>query len=72
MIILHHDKEDLGAQRFSDVDSGRILCATALEANDGRDEAEHYSKSRTASIFGLERVYKDRAIVNQDIKVSVE
>ena len=73
VVILQHNKTDLGSQRMSDPDhSGRILCATALEANDGRDEAEHYSKSRTASIFGLERVYKDRAIVNQNIKVEVE
>ena len=69
MVILQHNKTDLGAQRFSS--DSRIIAATEMTMNDDRKKKFHYSNTRSEVVYGLENVYVDREIADEVVRVSV-
>jgi hypothetical protein len=78
-ILLHQNKEDMGAHRFTDVTTNLIIASTDLPDADLRSDDEvleaHYSKNfrgeRTREIYGLDGVYVDRNVSNSYIQITI-
>ena len=78
-IILHQDKWDMGAHRFTNLEKNLVVCATDLQDADDRASSknkgaktEHYSKTHAKTgIYGLENLYTDNSRVNEDVRFSV-
>jgi Glycosyltransferase sugar-binding region containing DXD motif len=80
-VILHQDKWDMGAHRFTYLDQNMVVCATDLQDADDRAnnkqkggaKTEHYSKTHAKTgIYGLENLYTDQIKANEDIRMVFE
>lgn len=87
-IILHQNKWDMGAHRFTFVEENLVIAATDLpDADDlaaSHDKTkekkasetpprEHYSKTHVKTgIYGVEHLYTDRKIAYEDIRIFVD
>mmetsp|Transcript_27550 Transcript_27550/g.66993 ORF Transcript_27550/g.66993 Transcript_27550/m.66993 type:complete len:143 (+) Transcript_27550:174-602(+) len=75
-IILHQDKWDMGAHRFTFLEKNLVVAATDLPDADDRANQEkppeHYSKTHVkAGIYGLERLYADNVKANEELRFYV-
>ncbi|KAL3941594.1 MAG: hypothetical protein SGBAC_004068 [Bacillariaceae sp.] len=75
-IILHQDKWDMGAHRFTFLEKNLVVAATDLPDADDRANQEkppeHYSKTHVkAGIYGLERLYTDSLKANEELRFYV-
>lgn len=75
-IILHQDKWDMGAHRFTFLEKNLVVAATDLPDADDRANQEkppeHYSKTHVkAGIYGLERLYTDNVKANEELRFYV-
>lgn len=75
-IILHQNKWDMGAHRFTNLEQNLVIAATDLP--DGDDLAEqsknaHYSKAHAKfGIYGLEHLYDpDFVAVDEEIRIKL-
>jgi hypothetical protein len=77
-IILHQNKWDMGAHRFTLLEKNLVVAATDLpDSNDrekleskssGNGGGEHYSKTHAKTgIYGLEGLYTDKRKADEDI-----
>ena len=81
-VILHQDKWDMGAHRFTYVEKNLVVSATDLQDANDREKisgggktkkTEHYSKTHAKTgIYGLEGLYTDNKIANEDIRLVVD
>jgi hypothetical protein len=76
-IILHQNKWDMGAHRFTLPDKNLVVAATDLPDADDRANQEkppeHYSKTHVkAGIYGLDRLYVDNERDNEEIRIYVD
>jgi hypothetical protein len=80
-VILHQDKWDMGAHRFTHLDQNMVVCATDLQDADDRlnnklksgAKTEHYSKTHAKTgIYGLENLYTDQTKANEDVHMIYE
>jgi hypothetical protein len=75
-IILHQNKWDMGAHRFTLLDQNLVVSATDLPDSNDRENIEgnkeHYSKTHAKTgIYGLENLYIDNRRANEDIRIHV-
>lgn len=75
-IILHQNKWDMGAHRFTNVEQNLVVAATDLpDGNDLSDEShhQHYSKAHAKSgIYGLEHLYDPEFVaVDEEIRIEI-
>lgn len=74
-IILHQDKWDMGAHRFTNLEQNLVVAATDMPDYDDREkleDMEHYSKTHVKTgIYGLEKLYTDKNTANEDIHIVV-
>jgi hypothetical protein len=75
-IILHQDKWDMGAHRFTFLEKNLVVAATDLPDSDDRSNQEkppeHYSKTHVkAGIYGLDRLYTDNVRANEELRFRV-
>ena len=74
-VILHQNKWDMGAHRFTWEEENLVIAATDMPDYDDRDKIEggkHYSDTHVKfGIYGLDKLYEDRKIANEDIRVVV-
>eukprot|EP00591_Stephanopyxis_turris_P002829 CAMPEP_0195523994 /NCGR_PEP_ID=MMETSP0794_2-20130614/23555_1 /TAXON_ID=515487 /ORGANISM="Stephanopyxis turris, Strain CCMP 815" /LENGTH=794 /DNA_ID=CAMNT_0040654123 /DNA_START=498 /DNA_END=2882 /DNA_ORIENTATION=- len=86
-VILRQNKQDMGAHRFTLVESNMVVAATDMPDYDDRqfikkdapegDEGEkqevvHYSKTHVkVGVYGLHGLYEDFTAANEDIKIIV-
>lgn len=84
-IILHQNKWDMGAHRFTWLAKNLVVAATDLPDSNDRENlqkgkssgsgggGEHYSKTHAKmGIYGLEGLYTDKRQANEDIKVIID
>mmetsp|Transcript_77505 Transcript_77505/g.116500 ORF Transcript_77505/g.116500 Transcript_77505/m.116500 type:complete len:750 (-) Transcript_77505:356-2605(-) len=76
-IILHQNKWDMGAHRFTLLDKNVVVAATDLPDSDDRANQEkppeHYSKTHVkAGIYGLDRLYVDNVKANEELRFFVD
>jgi len=71
-IILHQNKWDMGAHRFTLLEKNLVVAATDMPDYDDRESTEHYSKTHAkVGIYGVEKLYTDRTKANEDIRIQV-
>jgi len=73
-IILNQNKWDMGAHRFTWLEENIVVAATDMPDYDDRDyekkENVHYSTAHAKhGVYGLDKLYKDRTIANEDIRI---
>lgn len=80
-VILHQDKWDMGAHRFTDLDKNLVVSATDLQDADDRQKistsggkkTEHYSKTHAKTgIYGLESLYTPGKAANENLRFVVD
>jgi hypothetical protein len=75
-IILHQDKNDMGAHRFTLLETNTIVASTDMPDSDDRPATEHYSKARDSiGIFGYharDKVYADDVRANEVIRIQID
>ena len=81
-VLLHQDKWDMGAHRFTlpSEYNHMIVAATDLPDADDREsvtsnakQTEHYSKTHASvGIYGLEHLYKDSHRANEDLAIVIQ
>lgn len=83
-IILHQNKWDMGAHRFTFLEQNLVVAATDLpnsndlekedsEENNGGEQHEHYSKTHAKTgIYGLHHLYNDDQQANEVIRIVVD
>ena len=73
-VILHQNKDDMGAHRFTDMDRHLIVASTDMPDYDDRPPSkEHYSKTHDkAGVYGLRKLYTDARRANEEIRFVVE
>lgn len=82
-IILHQNKWDMGAHRFTFLEKNLVVAATDLpDSNDreklesvgaGNGGGEHYSKTHAKTgIYGLEGLYVDKRKADEDIAITLD
>lgn len=85
-VILHQNKWDMGAHRFTFLEQNLVVAATDLpdsndlenkkdtdEAGEEQEEHEHYSKTHAKTgIYGLHHLYTDEKQANEDIRIIVD
>jgi hypothetical protein len=73
-IILHQNKQDMGAHRFTWLEQNILVASTDFPDYDDRSSTiEHYSKAHeNVGVYGLQRLYRDRhSRVNENIRIRV-
>ena len=74
-VILHQNKWDMGAHRFTWEEENLVIDATDMPDYDDREKIEggtYYSDTHVKfGIYGLDKLNEDRKIVNEDIRVVV-
>jgi hypothetical protein len=72
-VILQQKKKEMGAQRFILQDLDLVVAATDLpQSEDGTAKRKHYSElSGKKSVFGVEKLYRDKEQANEDILIKV-
>jgi hypothetical protein len=79
-IILHQNKWDMGAHRFSNLAQNLVVAATDLpDSNDrnkvtteGGGKKEHYSTTHAKTgIYGLQHLYTDSRRANEDVVIRI-
>lgn len=73
-IILHQNKQDMGAHRFTWLEQNMIVASTDFPDYDDRSSTvEHYSKAHeNVGVYGLHRLYHYRhSRVNENIRIRV-
>ena len=80
-VILHQNKWDMGAHRFTFLEQNLVVAATDLpDSNDRQhldEEAgaakEHYSKTHAKiGVYGVEHLYEDNEQANENIRIVVD
>jgi hypothetical protein len=87
-IILHQNKWDMGAHRFTFLEQNLVVAATDLPDSNDRDKVisnnnnedpddenkhEHYSKAHAKTgVYGVEHLYKDQRRANEEIRIVVD
>jgi mannosyltransferase OCH1-like enzyme len=76
-VILHQNKWDMGAHRFTWLERNLVVAATDMPDYDDRDQQdgtkEHYSKTHVKTgIYGLEKLYTDNFKANEDVHFVVQ
>jgi hypothetical protein len=66
----------LGAHRFTFAELNLVVAATDLPNSNDREKLKqnilHYSQLRAGRVYGLEGVYVDRKLANEDILLFLE
>lgn len=75
-VILHQNKTDMGAHRFTRLDLNLVVAVTDMpDINDldhNTTKGRHYSRAHVKKgIYGLENVYRDQEQANEDILIKV-
>lgn len=73
--ILSQNKEDMGAHRFTLLEKNIILAATDMPDYEDREnqDSKHYTKTRVkAGIYGLDKLYKDNDIADEEIRIYID
>jgi hypothetical protein len=75
-VILHQNKTDMGAHRFTLRDLNLVVAVTDMPDSNDFDEvtakARHYTRAHVKKgIYGLESVYRDHEKANEDILIKV-
>lgn len=79
-IILHQNKWDMGAHRFTFLEQNLVVAATDLpDSNDrehleeGEVRKEHYSKAHAKiGVYGVEHLYEDNEQANENIRIVID
>lgn len=82
-IILHQNKWDMGAHRFTFLEQNLVVAATDLPDSNDRDTVsenaadderhEHYSKAHAKTgIYGVQHLYKDQVSSNEEIRIVID
>ena len=75
-VILKKSNIDMGAQRFTFLEKNMIVAATDMPDYDDRKQLKdghpHYSKAHGQGIYGVENVYHDNYIANENIRISIK
>mmetsp|Transcript_4318 Transcript_4318/g.6511 ORF Transcript_4318/g.6511 Transcript_4318/m.6511 type:complete len:250 (-) Transcript_4318:522-1271(-) len=73
-IILHQNKKDMGAHRFTWADRNIVVAATDMPDYDDRPPTkEHYSKTHEKEgIYGLQKLYRNNKRANEKIIIRVQ
>jgi hypothetical protein len=82
VIFLHQDKQDMGAQRYSDPTRNAIVFATGFDGLEDKTNKErklggflgkHYSNhQKHTGAFATRGVYKDRRKANENIRIVID
>jgi hypothetical protein len=75
-IILHQNKWDMGAHRFTNLGQNLVVAATDMPDSNDRekveDKKEHYSKTHAKTgIYGLAHLYTDSRRANEEIRMHI-
>ena len=74
-VILHQNKWDMGAHRFTWEEENLVIDATDMPDYDDREKIEggtYYSDTHVKfGIYGLDKLNEDQKIANEDIRVVV-
>lgn len=78
-IILHQNKWDMGAHRFTLLEQNLVVAATDLPDSNDREHledsgpTEHYSKTHAkVGVYGVEHLYVDRERAHETIRIVVD
>jgi hypothetical protein len=87
-VILHQNKWDMGAHRFTFLEQNLVVAATDLPDSDDREKQtaenkqssdqqqpqhEHYSKAHAKTgVYGVEHLYIDRKRANTSIRIMID
>jgi hypothetical protein len=83
-IILHQNKWDMGAHRFTFLEENLVIAATDLPDSNVRVDQEtstdtkpakheHYSNTHAKTgVYGVNHLYSDRRIAHEDIRIYVD
>ena len=81
-IILHQNKWDMGAHRFTFLEQHLVVAATDLpdsndrehlEGDGGGAAAEHYSKAHAkVGVYGVEHLYVDQKRAGETIRIVID
>lgn len=77
-IILHQNKWDMGAHRFTFLEQNLVVAATDLPDSNDREHleeggAEHYSKAHAkVGVYGVDHLYVDRERANENIRIVID
>jgi hypothetical protein len=78
-VILHQNKWDMGAHRFSNLAQNLVVAATDLPDSNDRNKVatdghkkEHYSTTHAKTgIYGLQHLYTDNRRANEDVHIRI-
>jgi len=79
IVILHQNKWDMGAHRFTFLEQNLVVAATDLPDSNDREHledggaTEHYSKTHAKTgVYGVEHLYVDQEHANEDIRIFID